>query len=368
MVAVQLVSARIGRVTGRGLAANLAEVFPRPAVAGLVALLFIANTINIGADLAAMGAAAKLVLGVDQDLGTLAFAALCLILQVFVPYHAYVKFLKWLTLSLFAYVGVVFTVQIDWAEVLVRVVMPKVELSAALLTTVVAVFGTTISPYLFFWQSAEEVEEMGVRNGKDLLHETPELARQELRRIRLDTFLGMGLSNLVAFFIILTAAETLFTAGFHQIETSAQAALALRPIAGPLAFILFSLGIIGTGLLAVPVLAGSSAYAVCELTGWRAGLEKKPAEAPAFYGVILAGIGLALGVIASPLDPIRTLYWSAVVNGVISIPIMAAMLVVAGRQAAMGRYVATRPQLLFGWLATAVMALAVLAMFVFAGT
>jgi NRAMP (natural resistance-associated macrophage protein)-like metal ion transporter len=363
MVAIQLIAARIGRVTGAGLAANLVEVFPRPVVGALVALLFVANTINIGADIAAMGAAAQLMAGGGAKLFTVLLAAASLLLQLFAPYHRYVRVLKWLTLALFAYVGVVFTVHIHWGAVLTRMVLPDIDLNGPTLTMIVAVFGTTISPYLFFWQSSEEVEDLEARHEPDLLHEPPKEARKELSRIRLDTFVGMFFSNIVAFFIILTTAVTLHAAGKTDIQTSAQAAEALRPIAGPMAFALFSLGIVGTGLLAVPVLAGSVAYALGEVFGWKTGLENKPSEAKGFYGVIVAAMVLALAVVFSPLDPIRALFWSAVLNGVASVPIMAAMMIVGGRRAEMGRYVATTPQAVFGWAATGAMALAVLAMF-----
>jgi NRAMP (natural resistance-associated macrophage protein)-like metal ion transporter len=363
MVAIQLISARIGRVTGAGLAANLARAFPRPIVTGLVALLFVANVINIGADIAAMGAAAQLLLGWGERAFTVVFALLSLGLQLFVPYHRYVQFLKWLTLALFAYVAVVFTVHIDWAQVLLRTVAPHLRLDGAALTVVVAVFGTTISPYLFFWQSSEEVEDLEIKGEPDLLHEPKGEAAQELARIRTDTVIGMAFSDLVGFFIILTTAVTLHAAGKTDIQTSAQAAEALRPIAGPLAFALFSLGIIGTGLLAVPVLAGSSAYAIGETRGWKTGLEHWPWEAKGFYAVISASMILALGVVFSPLDPIKALFWSAVINGVISVPIMAAMMIVGSRRREMGPFVATLGQRVFGWAATAAMAVAVAAMF-----
>jgi NRAMP (natural resistance-associated macrophage protein)-like metal ion transporter len=367
MVAIQLISARIGRVTGAGLAANFAQIFPRWSVTGLVALLLIANTINIGADIAAMGAAAQLTLGWGERFFTVGFALLSLVLQLYVPYHRYVRVLKWLTLALFAYVAVIFTVHIDWREVLARTILPHLDMSAGAITVIVAIFGTTISPYLFFWQSSEEVEDMEAANEPDLRHESEAKAQQELQRMRWDTFVGMALSNLIAFFIILTSAVTLHAAGKTDIQTSAQAALALKPIAGPLAFSLFSLGIIGTGFLAVPVLAGSSAYAVGESRGWKTGLEHKPTEAKGFYAVIVAGMVLALGAVFSPLDPIKALFWSAVLNGVISVPIMAAMMVVATRRHEMGQFVVTLGQRIFGWAATIAMAVAVVAMLAFPG-
>jgi NRAMP (natural resistance-associated macrophage protein)-like metal ion transporter len=362
MTAVQAISARIGRVTGRGLAANLLEVFPRPLVVGLVGLLFVANTINIGADLAAMGAAAELLVGRGAQAFTVIFALLSLGLQVFVPYHRYVRVLKWMTLALFAYVGVVFTVHIDWGEVALRTFAPRLA-GADAVVTVVALFGTTISPYLFFWESSEEVEEEAADpdDGGPLL-QYPAYAPPQLRRILLDNLIGMAMSNLVAFFIILTTAVALHANGVTDIQSSEQAAEALRPIAGPLAFLFFSAGIVGTGLLAIPVLAGSAGYAVGELRGWKAGLEAKPAEAVGFYSVIAAAVLIGLLLTWSGVDPIRALFWSAVINGVISVPIMAAMMVVAGRRAQMGPFTAPMPLKVLGWLATAVMAVAVATM------
>ena len=362
MAAIQSVSARIGRVTGHGLAANMARVFPRPVVIALVALLFFANTVNIGADLAAMGAAGRLVTGWDDHLLTIAFAVLSLSLQILVPYHRYVRYLKWLTLALFAYVGVVFAVRIDWANTLTSAVLPHLTLSSAALTTIVAIFGTTISPYLFFWQASEEVEDEEANPDAGPLTERPEQAKSELSRIRWDTYIGMAFSNLIAFFIILTTAVTLFEAGKTDIQTSAQAAEALRPIAGELAFVLFTLGIVGTGLLAVPVLAGSAAYAISEAAGWPMGLERAWKDARSFYLMIGLATLLGLGIDYAPIDPIKALFWSAVLNGVISVPIMAAMMVVASRRHQMGDFIATPSQIWLGWAATGVMAIAALAM------
>jgi NRAMP (natural resistance-associated macrophage protein)-like metal ion transporter len=365
MTAVQSICARIGRVTGKGLASNLAEVFPRWVVVILVALLFAANTINIGADLAAMGAAAELLVGRGAQFFTVGFALLSLGLQVFVPYHRYVGFLKWMTLALFAYVAVVFSVRIDWRQVAAGILLPKLAGKDALLT-VVALFGTTISPYLFFWESSEEVEEQGTSGdggGGGPLLENPQQAPEQLSRIWWDNVVGMAVSNVIAFFIILTTAVALHAHGVTDIQTSEQAAAALKPIAGPFAFLLFSAGIVGTGLLAIPVLAGSAGYAVGELEGWKAGLEARPQEAAGFYGVIAAAVLLGLALTWSSLDPIRALFWSAVANGVISVPIMAATMVVARRRAQMGPFVATGAQTVLGWIATAVMALAAVGMF-----
>ena len=363
MTAIQTICARIGRVTGEGLAANMLHVLPRWLVSIIVFLLLLANTVNIGADIAAMGAAAQLVTGWGDKYFAILFAVGSLALQVFVPYHRYVHVLKWLTLALFAYVGVLFTVDIDWVSVARGTVWPQIGWSRDTLTVVVAVFGTTISPYLFFWQSAEEVEDAALGAGKGSLLDHPGDAPAELGRIAWDNYVGMGFSNLIAFFIILTTAVTLNTAGITDIATSAQAAQALRPIAGEFAFLLFSLGIIGTGLLALPVLAGSAAYAIGELRGWRIGLEQEPKDAKAFYGVITVAFGLGLVMLFLPIDPIKALFWSAVLNGVIAVPLMVATMIVASSRRHLGAFVAPIGPKIVGWTATAVMAAAALAMF-----
>jgi NRAMP (natural resistance-associated macrophage protein)-like metal ion transporter len=362
MSAIQLVSAHIGRVTGAGLARNLGEVLPRRVVTGLVVLLFVANTVNIGADLAAMGEAAALVAGGGPHLFTLAFAMLSLTLQLFLPYRRYARFLKWLTMVLFAYVAVVFMVQLDWAEVALALVWPRAPLSRDAVMMIVAIFGTTISPYLFFWQAAQEVEEIDQKASRKPLTEAPAQARKAFRRIRLDTFFGMAVSNLIALAIMLSTAATLHATGQTEIQTAADAANALKPVAGPFAFALFAAGIIGTGLLAVPVLAGSAAYAVGETRGWTCGLEHKPWEAVGFYTVIGAATVLGLIIDWSPLDPIRALVWSAVINGVIAVPMMAALMYVASRHERMGPFTENLPVKVFGWAATLVMAAAVVAM------
>lgn len=361
MCAVQLVSAHIGRVTGHGLAKNMGDILPRGLVTSLIALLFIANTINIGADIAAMGDAAELVVGTGGHIFTVVFAIGSLLLQMFVPYRRYAAFLKWLTLVLFAYVALVFMVHVDWSAAAKGLVWPVIAGTSAI-TTVVAIFGTTISPYLFFWQSSQEAEEVATSADARPLVEAPEQASHEYSRMRLDTFGGMALSNLVAIAIMIGTAATLHAAGKTDINTAAEAAQALRPVAGQFAFLLFALGIIGTGLLAVPVLAGSAAYAVGEARNWKIGLEHKPWEAVGFYCVIGVATLLGIAIDWSPLDPIKALFWSAVINGVVAVPIMAAMMVVVARHSAMGRFTATRGLLFFGWGATLVMAVAALAM------
>ena len=363
MVGIQMVSATIGRVSGHGLATNIRHHYPRGLLYAVVALLLVANTVNIAADVSAMGEALAILAGGPAKLYAIGFGVGSLLLQVFVPYRRYVHLLKWLTLALLAYVATAFVVHIPWAEVLWSTVLPQLSWNAAYITTVVAVFGTTISPYLFFWQASQEVEDqLADRHARPLIR-APRQAQAGLSRIRVDTVIGMGFSNLVAFFIMLTTAVTLNLHGVTDIQTSAQAAAALRPIAGDFAFALFSAGIIGTGLLAVPVLAGASAYAMAGAFGWKNSLELPPLAARRFYGVIalstLAGTTLGL----SSLDPIRALYWSAVINGVIAVPIMALMMLMAARVDVMGAFVIGSRLKWLGWLATLVMASAVGAMF-----
>lgn len=363
MCSVQLVSAHIGRVTGCGLAKNMGVILPRWLVTGLVSLLFIANTINIGADIAAMGAAAEMVVGWGSHIFTILFALVSLTLQLFVPYRRYSSLLKWLTLVLLAYVAVLFMVKLDWSLIGLGLIMPSVSSKEAVVT-IVAIFGTTISPYLFFWQSAQEVEEVTQDDDAEPLVEAPWQARREFRRMRLDTFSGMAISNLVALAIMIATAATLHASGQTSIGTAADAAKALEPVAGRFAFLLFALGIIGTGLLAVPVLAGSAAYAIGESRGWKCGLEHKPWEAVGFYVVIGLATLLGIGIDWSELDPLKALFWSAVINGITAVPIMIAMMIVVSKHSAMGKFTA-RPQLLFlGWLATCVMAAAAIAMLV----
>jgi NRAMP (natural resistance-associated macrophage protein)-like metal ion transporter len=360
MTAIQLVSAHIGRVTGKGIAANAKQYYPFPFVLVLVCLLVMANTINIAADLAAMGEALYLVVGGLKHEHALIFAASSVLLQVFVPYRRYAPILKFLTLVLFVYIAVAFTVEIPWREVVIGTLVPTVSLDRDYLLLIVAVLGTTISPYLFFWQASQEVEEMRNKRARARLP-LKILTRGgggELTRISIDTSVGMVLSNLVAYFIIIATASTLHAHGINYIQTAAQAAEALRPIAGDLAFLLFALGIIGTGLLAIPVLAGSAAYAVAELFGWPSTLEAKFPEAVGFYVIILAAtvIGFAMGFL--PINPIRLLVWTAVINGVVAVPIMAIMMLIVTNKAAMGRFQARLSLAWAGWIATVLMGLA----------
>ncbi len=406
MVGIQMISARLGCITGKGLASNIREHFPAWVLYAVVGLLLIANTINIAADIAAMAEALRLIAGGSTHIYAVTFGLLCLVLQVFLPYEKYVRYLKWLTLALLSYVAELFTIHVPWTEVVARAVWPHLSLDNDAITVIVAVFGTTISPYLFFWQAAQEMEDLrsknahgnndagaqpsfaqssknsakivsSAANGNANANETGQVGqassidnvtevviRGHLRRIKWDTYVGMGFSNLVAFFIILTTAATLHVSGITNIQTSAQAAEALRPLAGDFTFLLFSLGIIGTGMLAVPVLAGSAAYAVAETLDWRTGLDLKLEEGKGFYSIIsVATLG---GVILcfTPIDPMKELFYSAVINGVIAVPIMIVMMLLGSRREVMGDY-AIGPRLRrLGWAATVIMAIAVVAMLV----
>ncbi len=363
MAAVQSMCARIGRVTGKGLAANIKEAFPPIVLRSVVLSLLVANVLNIAADVAAMGEVAELVTGVDRHLMTAVFVVVTLLLQVLVPYHRYVSFLKWLTLSLLAYAAVLFTVHVPWGQVAARTFWPTLTLDSAAAAVVVGVFGTTISPYLFFWQASEEVEDLQAKPGSLALIIDGREAATELRRIRWDTWSGMAYSNLTAYFIILATAVTLHAAGVTHIETAAEAASALRPLAGEFAFLVFAVGILGVGLIGVPVLAGSGAYALCEAMGWKWGLERTATDARGFYGVIAVSVLAALVIQYSPISPMRALFWSAVINGVVAVPLMVVVILLASKRSVMQRFTANRYVLALGWTATAVMAIAAVRMF-----
>jgi NRAMP (natural resistance-associated macrophage protein)-like metal ion transporter len=360
MAAIQIVSARIGYVTRQGLAANIKTAFPRWVLLGVVGLLLAANTLNVAADIAAMAEALRLLAGGSAHVYAVTFGLLCLVLQVFLPYKTYVGWLKWLTLALLSYVAVVFTAHVEWRQVVAEIFRPKLQANHEMLLMVVAVFGTTISPYLFFWQAAQEMED-----SSDGGEHTPREVRHHLRRIKADTLVGMTFSNLIAFFIILSTAATLHAAGITDIQTSSQAAEALRPLAGEFTFLLFSLGIIGTGMLAVPVLAGSAAYAVAEAAGWRGSLSARldRGEGLGFYGVIAAATVGGVILCFTRMDPVKELFWSAVLNGVIAVPIMVVMMLLASRSATMGVNVIGQRLRAMGWLATGVMAVTVAALF-----
>ncbi len=388
MIAIQMVSARIGAVTGQGLAANLGKALPRPVLYAIVGLLLIANTLNIAADIAAMGDALHLVVGGPMLVYIALFGLGCLTAEILIPYHRYSSYLKALTLVLFAYVATAFSVKIAWGQVAAETFIPHIPWNRNFMLMLVAIFGTTISPYMFFWQASLEAEDRKLLAAA----KTPEgtaaktaaktatkstakptvksarnrkrLTNQDATRIALDTTSGMVLSNVIGFFIIVTTGATLHAHGITHIDTAAQAAKALEPFAGPLAFLLFALGIVGTGLLAVPVLAGSAGYAVAETVGWRGSLELPARGAPGFYLVVAAATLAGLGAALTPLDPIRMLFWSAVVNGVVAVPLMVAMMIVVGSYKIMNKFAASRALMIGGWGATALMAVVVAAMIV----
>ena len=355
MTAIQETSARIGRVTGCGISANLRKAYPAWILYIAVGLVLIANIFNLGADIGAMGAAAHLILPGYVGAYIVGFGVLSLLLQLFVPYTKYVRYLKWLTLSLFSYVATSFFVKISWSEALLMTVYPRIHLNRESLTAIIAVFGTTISPYLFFWQASQEVEEVRATRGEKPLKRAPEQANEQLGRIRLDTYIGMGISNLVAFFIILTTAATLHAHGVTNVTSSAQAADALRPLAGRGAFLLFVCGIVATGLLAIPVLAGSAAYALGEALKWRCTLESQPPDAKGFYATITTAtvIGLALNFIG--IDPIKALFWAAVLNGLTAAPLMAVIIRIASNAKVMGKFALSGYLKTVAWIATALM-------------
>jgi Mn2+/Fe2+ NRAMP family transporter len=364
MAAIQSMCANIGRVTGKGLAANIKVAFSPAVLQGVVLLLLVANTLNIAADVAAIGEVAELVTGFNRHFMTLVFVFGTLLLQVFIPYHRYVVYLKWLTLSLLAYAAVLFTVHVPWGQVALRTVWPKFTPNSTAAAVIVGIFGTTISPYLFFWQASEEVENMLERPRAAPLVRDARAAGSELRRIRWDTWSGMFYSDIAAYFIILATAVTLHVAGITDINTAAQAASALRPLAGEFAYLLFALGILGVGLIGVPVLAGSAAYALCEAMGWTWGLGRKATDARGFYGVIAVSVLAGLIIQYSPISPMKALFWSAVINGVVAVPLMVVIIVLVSKRAVMGDFTASRPLIILGWIATAVMGLAVVRMFI----
>jgi len=371
MSAIQEISARIGRTTGRGIAGNIRRHYSAWLLYPIVLLLVVANTINIGADVGAMGEALTLVLGGPALVYSVVFAIALIVSQIFIGYERYARYLKWLTTVLLSYVATVFMVRVPWGKALEATVLPTLSTSGKYWATFIAVLGTTISPYLFFWQASQETEEIHDHVDQDPLKEKPRQAPAQLRRIRIDTYAGMSLSNLVAFFIMLAAAVTLNAHGVHDIQTSAQAAEALRPIAGRLTFTLFTLGIVGTGLLAVPVLAGSAAYAVGEALRWPTGMDRKPLDARGFYAVIgaatLIGLSLNFPVVQeiAHVTPIKALFWSAVLNGLVAVPIMVVVMRVVANRRVMGEF-STLPRglLVRGWFATGVMAAAAVGMLV----
>jgi len=365
MAAMQEICGRLGRITGMGVAGNLAKCYPKSLVRAVVFFLCLANIFNLGADISAMAAAIKLVVGGNVLLYAVLFGILSLLLQVYVPYRTYVHYLKWLTWALFAYVATAFLIRFSWPDALRHTLIPTLSWDAAYLMALVAVLGTTISPYLFFWQASQEVEEVNINKNESALRKKPWQAYKQLRRIALDTRVGMAFSNVVAFFIILTTAATLHGSDMgDRIKTAADAAKALEPLAGHFAFLLFALGIVGTGMLAIPVLAGSAAYAVSETFGWRASLESKPGQARKFYYVLSAAtiVGIFLNFIG--IDPIQALFFSALINGIVSVPLMFLLMLISTNPKIVGNFALPLYLRVVGWTATAIMAAVSLAFFV----
>jgi NRAMP (natural resistance-associated macrophage protein)-like metal ion transporter len=362
MVAVQEISARLGRVTGCGLAASLKRHAPAPLLVSLVTLLVIANVVNLGADIGAMAAVTKLLFGGPQHVYAVALAIFCASAEIWLAYKRYVQLLKWLTASLLAYVGLLFVVRLPWRDALAGAFIPSLSLDRASLTTLIAVLGTTISPYLFFWQAAEEAEDELAEPDPRPLREHPRDARREMRRISIDTWSGMAFSNLVALCIVVGAAATLHANGVTDIASAADAAAALKPIAGPFAQVVFSAGIFGTGLLAVPTLAGSAAYAVGEAFSWTVGLSRRAIEARAFYATIAGATLIGTALAFSPLDPVKALFWSAVLNGVVAAPLIVALTVMGSLRSVMGVLVLPYWLRALGWLSAALMGAATIGM------
>jgi NRAMP (natural resistance-associated macrophage protein)-like metal ion transporter len=362
MVVIQAISARIGRTTGRGIAGNLREHYPNWLLQATVLLLFVANTLNLGADLGAMGEASRLLLPwLPSSAYIVFFGVLCTAGQILFKHTRYVAILKWLSLSLFSYFAAICAVHVAWAEFLKGLVWPSLALDREFWLMVVAILGTTISPYLFFWQAAQEVEDTKAAPRRRPLRRAPAQGANALARIQLDTLVGMGFSNLVALAIMVTAAATLHEAGILEIDSAAQAAQALRPIAGDFAFAVFALGIIGTGLLSIPVLAGSAAYAIGEARRWPVGLARKPLQAKAFYGAIALATLLGAAANMLSLNAVKALIWSAVINGVVAVPVMALLMLMSSSRTIMGQFRISRSWQAVGWLATLIMAIASLA-------
>jgi NRAMP (natural resistance-associated macrophage protein)-like metal ion transporter len=362
MIAIQEISGRIGCVTGRGIAQNLRLHYTPWLARSIVLLLLIANTINLGADLGAMGEALRLLLGGNTRLYTVIFGVVCILAETFISYAPYANVLKWLTLSLFTYVGVVFAVHVPWPMALFATFVPHIMFNAGHAMGLVAVLGTTISPYLFFWQCALEVVDSKRRNAPPL-RLAPKLGPTQFARIHSDTVIGMGVSNFIAICIIYATAATLHASGITHIDTSSQAAQALRPIAGEFTFIVFAAGIIGTGLLAVPVLAGSAAYALSEVFSWREGLDRRLVQAKSFYATIAVATLLGVALNFTSINAVKALYWSAVVNGIVATPVMAIIMLIAGNARIMGRLTISGPLRIAGWAATAVMLIASIGFF-----
>jgi NRAMP (natural resistance-associated macrophage protein)-like metal ion transporter len=363
MAAVQLMCARLGMVTGRGIAGVVRVHYPRWVLWPSCALLIAANVFNIGADLAGMAQVTEMMTGIKSYYWTPAYTLLIILLLFFSSYRHLARILKWLTLVLFAYVATAFLARPDWQAVLSGTFMPHVEWSRAFLATFVAILGTTISPYLFFWQASQEVEEERSQ-GKSTVEQRKGSNDEELRRARTDVITGMLFSNLVMYFIILTTAATLHTHGQTNIETARHAAEALRPLAGSGAYLLFGLGIIGTGMLGVPVLAGSASFAVAEARKWRGTLEDPPRKSPKFYAVVAVSMLLGLALELGGFTAVKMLFYAAIFNGLLAPPLIVLVILLTSKREIMGTRVSSRLLRYLGWATAAIMTAAAAGMFV----
>jgi len=358
MVIIQQMCARIGMVTGKGLAGTIRTHYSKPVLYTVVSLLVITNTINIGADLGAMAASLKMLFGLPLLFWLFLLTVIIITLEIFVTYKTYSKILKYLALTLFAYVLTAFIVKPDWTIVAKSTLLPQFHFSKDYLLNIVAILGTTISPYLFFWQASEVVEEeIADGNISDIGVEKPSVTNKNVKDMNSDTILGMLFSQAIMFFIIVTTASTLNANGITNITTASQAAEALRPLAGNLTYLLFATGIIGTGFLAIPVLAGSSAYAVAETAGLKEGLSKKFGRAPGFYGVIAASSFVGMLISWLGIDPMIALYYAAALNGLVAPPLMVLIILIANNKSIMGKYVNNRISRIIGWVIVLVMSI-----------
>ncbi|MCX6812935.1 MAG: Nramp family divalent metal transporter [Candidatus Azambacteria bacterium] len=362
LTVIQEISGRIGMVTGKGLSSVIRNYYSKKILYFAIILLFISNTVNIGADLGAMASSMQLLVKLPFSVLLLAMTALILILEIFITYKTYAKFLKYLAISLIGYVITAFAVKQNWSEVLLSTIMPTILWNKAYLLNIAAILGTTISPYLFFWQSNEEVEEEVANHKlKEMGVGTPKINESDIRGLRIDTAFGMFFSNFITFFIILTAAATLARFGIMDVDTADKAALALRPIAGNFAYLLFTVGIIGTALLSVPILAGSAAYAAAEAFNWKEGLYKKFSKAHGFYGIITVATIIGLMINFTPIPPFKVLYYAAALNGILAPPLMALIMIISNNEKIMGKHTNSRISNILGWFITVVMAIVAVA-------
>jgi NRAMP (natural resistance-associated macrophage protein)-like metal ion transporter len=370
MATVQEMCGRIGLLTGSGLAGVIKKKYSKKTVLPIITLLLVANTINIGADIGAMSASVNLIFpGFPILLVTLLFTATIILSEILIPYQKYVRILKYLTLSLLAYFVTALIIGENWQEVFTASIIPHIEFTPAFSMMFVALFGTTISPYLFFWQTSEEAEEDVAKNKiKEIGEGKPHITKREIKMMRIDVMVGMGFSQMIMWFIIMTAAGTLHTNGITDIITADQAAKALEPLvqtfpnSGQIAKTIFALGVIGTGMLAIPILSGSSAYALSEGFGWKQGLSKKFKEAKSFYLIISSSTGVGLWINFMGLDPIRALFYTAIINGIIAVPLLIAIIKVANDKKILHTHTNRRLSNVLGWVTVAIMGFSIIIM------